>query len=427
MRIAKVLLVLIVLAMHFAVTARADEVSDWNRNLFEAARLNVPPTSPLAISRNAAVVQSAVFDAINGIERRYTPIHVEPAAARGASRRAAVVQAAYAVLVRLYPSQAAALLTKRDASIAAITDGEDSDSRSIERGIAWGQEVADAIWAWRLTDGITPAPPAFLGGMNVGQWRPTPPGFLSGAGVQFAYMTPWVIASPSQFRPAGPPALTSARYATDYNETKTMGSLNSLIRTNDQTLYSRFWNASTANSFWNQIALTLADRDDLSLSKRARLLALLNLAIADAAIGCWDAKYTYVFWRPVTAIPLGNTDGNPATAEDLSFTSLLITPNHPEYPSGHSCLSGAAGRVLATTFGENSSFSVTSDAAEMAGVIRSYGSFSEILQEIKNARVFAGIHFRSACDDGQELGVGVADYVEANALQRVHGNGGDGN
>ncbi len=179
--------------------------------------------------------------------------------------------------------------------------------------------------------------------MNVGQWRPTPPPFLSGAGVQFSYMTPWVINSPSQFRPAGPPALTSARYTTDYNETKTMGSLNSLIRTDDQTLFSRFWAVSTASAYWNQIALSLADRDNLSLSKRAHLLASLDLAMADSAIGCWDAKYTYVFWRPVTAIPLGSIDGNPATAEDSSFTSLLVTPNHPEYPSGHSCVSGGNG------------------------------------------------------------------------------------
>ena len=204
-----------------------------------------------------------------------------------------------------------------------------------------------------------------------------------------------------------------------------MGSLTSLTRTADQTLFSRFWAFSTASAYWNQIALTLADRDNLTLSKRAHLLASLDLAMADAAIGCWDAKYTYVFWRPVTAIPLGNIDGNPATVEDLSFTSLLITPNHPEYPSGHSCVSGAAGKVLSSAFGENTSFSVSSDAPEMAGVIRSYGSFSAALDEIKNARIFAGIHFRSACDDGQQLGVSVADYLRANALQRIHGNDDD--
>jgi hypothetical protein len=389
--------------------------------MFEAARVNVPPTGPIPMTRNAALVQGAVFDAVNGIERRFTPVHVDAAAPDGASKRAAAVQAAYAMLIRLYPSQLAALSAKRADSLAAIGDSQPS----IDLGIAWGQSVADAIWTWRLTDGNTPAPPPFLGGLNVGQWRPTPPSFLSGAGVQFSYMTPWVIESPSQFRPAGPPALTSDRYTADYNETKTMGSLNSTVRTDDQTLFSRFWAVSTANAYWNQIALSLADKEHYSFSKRTRLLALLNLAIADAAIGCWEAKYTYVFWRPVTAIPLGNTDGNPATVEDLSFTTLLITPNHPEYPSGHSCVSGSAAEILARTFGQHKKLTVSSDAPEMAGVVRSYDGFPEILQEIKDARVFAGIHFRSACDDGGNLGAQVGDYVKDNALRHVRADQAD--
>ena len=242
-QIVRFLLVAVVVATVFTTTASADEVTDWNRNLFEAARVNLPPTSPLAITRSAALVQAAVFDAVNGIDRRFTPVHVDPAAPDGASKRAAAVQAAYAMLIRLYPTQSAALSAKRADSLALIGDSQ----LSINLGIAWGQTVADAIWNWRLTDGITPAPPPFLGGLNVGQWRPTPPGNLPGAGVQFSYMTPWVIASPSQFRPAGPPALTSARYTADFNETKTMGSLNSLSRTDDQTLFSRFWAVSTAS------------------------------------------------------------------------------------------------------------------------------------------------------------------------------------
>jgi len=421
MKVAKLVLLFTVFATLTAHTARADEVADWNRNLFEAARLNNPPTSPLLITRNAALVQAAVFDAINGIERRYTPIHVAPAAEPGSSRRAAVVQAAYAVLVRLYPSQAATLLAKRDASIAALTDDDDDPGKSIERGIAWGQTVADAIWAWRLTDGITPAPAPFLGGANLGQWRPTPPGFLSGAGVQFSYMTPWVLESPSQFRPGGPPALNSQRYAADFNEVKLKGDISGLNRTEDESLYSRFWNFSTSLAYWNQIALTLAERQHLTLSAKSRLLALVGLSVADAAIGCWEAKYSYNFWRPVTAISLADTDGNPDTVAG-PFTSYLITPNHPDYPSGHSCVSAAAAAVLASTFGENTSFSVSSDAPEMAGVVRSYGSFSEILEEIKNARVYAGIHFRSACEDGTQLGARVAGYVQSHALRRVNGN-----
>ena len=431
-KICRGFLVLVILVGTHAITVRADEISDWNAYLFEAARLAVPPTSPLVITRSAAIFQASVFDAVNGIERRYTPIHVEPAAPRGASTRAAAVQAAYAILVKLYPAQKPDLDAKRAASLAAIShnynDNDDHDQRggrSIPRGIAWGQTVADAIFAWRSTDGFTPPPPPFFGGMNVGQWRPTPPGFLSGAGVQFAYMTPWVIASPSQFRTAGPPALTSARYTTDYNEVKSKGSLNSVTRTDDETLYARFWALSTASAYWNYIARSLAEREHLSLSKRSRLFAFVNLSMADAAIGCWESKYNYVFWRPVTAIPLGNTDGNPDTIEDPSFTTLLVTPNHPETPSGHSCVSGAAGRVLSQFFGDNTSFDVISDAPEMAGVVRSYGSFTQALEEIKNARIFAGIHFRSACNDGQQLGIGVADYVRSNALQKAHGNDDD--
>jgi len=235
-------------------------------------------------------------------------------------------------------------------------------------------------------------------------------------------MTPWVISSPSQFRPAGPPALNSARYAADFNEVKFKGDISGLNRTADESLYSQFWNASTASSFWNQIARTLSERRHLSLSENAHLFASMNLSVADAIIGCWEAKYFYTFWRPVTAIPLANTDGNPGTI-DGPYTPFIITPNHPEYPSGHSSASGAAAGVLANVFGDRTRFTVSSDAPEMAGVIRSFRSFSEALDEIRNARVFGGIHFRSACNDGQQLGDQVANYVMDNALQRIHGHG----
>jgi len=262
-------------------------------------------------------------------------------------------------------------------------------------------------------------------------WRPTPPAFAPGAGPQFAYMTPWVIGAPGQFRPAGPPALTSARYAADFNETKTMGSVSSSTRTSDQTIFAWFWASSTASYLWNNVALSLIDRthrESESDSRdqhrsatlgNARLLALLNLAIADAAIGCWDAKYTYVFWRPVTAIPLAATDSNPATTADPTWMPLFATPAHPEYPSGHSCVSGAAGVVLANYFGERTRFRVTSDV--MPGVVRQFDSFSAALEEVKDARVFAGIHFRSATNDGQTIGASVGEYVLNNAMQSIDG------
>jgi hypothetical protein len=387
-------------------------------------------SSPLIITRVAAIVQSSVFDAVNGIDPRYAPIHVAPAAPAGASQEAAAVQAAYVALLQLYPAQKSVFDARLAVSLASI--GTRESSAAIASGTAWGETVANAILTWRSTDGFTPAPPPFLGGTGVGEWRPTPPAFAPGAGPQFAYMTPWVISAPGQFRPAGPPELTSARYAADFNETKTMGSMSSTTRTADQTIFAWFWASSTASYLWNNVALSLIDRardssgDDgrrgqhhTSTLENARLLALLNLAIADAAIGCWEAKYTYVFWRPVTAIPLADTDGNPATIADPTWVPLFATPAHPEYPSGHSCVSGAAGAVLAHYFGERTRFGVTSDV--MPGVVRSFDSFSKALDEVKNARIFAGIHFRSATNDGQTLGASVAGYVLENALQPLAG------
>ncbi len=341
------LFLVLALASSVPAVVLADEVTDWNGIMLQAAHDAVPPTSPLVMTRVAAIVQASVFDAVNGIERRYTPIHVAPAAPNGASRRAAAVQAAYASLVRLYPSQTSTFDEKREASLAAIRGGDpDGGGQSVARGIEWGQTVADAIWAWRSTDGFAPPPPPFVGGIAVGQWRPTPPGFLPGAGPQFATMTPWVIETPSQFRPAGPPDLAGARYAADFNETKSMGSLSSPLRSADQTLAAQFWNSATVTYLWNHVAVDLSQRKHLTLSENSRLLALLNLAMADAGIACFEAKYHYVFWRPITAIPLADTDGNAETVADPGWTPLLVTPNHPEYPSGHSTVSSAAVAVL---------------------------------------------------------------------------------
>ena len=409
------LFVLATFAGDFATSARADVVTDWNKIMFEAA-LVPPATSPLVMSRNAAIVQAAVFDAVNGIERQYTPILVSAEAPKKASIRAAAIQAAYAILVRLYPGQKSFLDEKRAASLAALASATAAEKSAwITRGTEWGQTVADALWAARSTDSFTPAPPPFMGGMAVGQWRPTPPAMASGAGPQFAYMTPWVIQSPSQFRPEGPPALNSARYLADFNETRSKGNASSLTRTADQTIACLFWNGSSANSFWNGVAVTLATERNLTQLNNARLLALLNLAIADAAIACWEAKYHYVFWRPITAIPLAETDDNPDTTADACWAPLFATPAHPEYPSGHSSLSGAAAAVLANQFGNATTFTVKSDV--MPGVVRSFSSFSSALEEVKEARIFAGIHFRKACDDGQATGQAVATYVLGHALR----------
>jgi hypothetical protein len=408
-----------------AGSARADEVTDWNQVMFRAGLVGA--SNPLVMSRVAAIVEASVFDAVNGIDRRYTPIHVAPAAPTGASRRSAAVQAAYAALVQLYPAQKTNLDARRTQSLAVISGNAHETASGIADGIAWGQAVADGIVGWRSSDGFSSVLPPFTGGTSTGEWRPTPPAFAPGLGPQFATMVPWVIASPSQFRPAGPPALTSPQYTADFNETKTMGSVSSPVRTTDETIYSYFWNSTTASYLWNRVAVSLIERESReagehggrheALLENARLLALLNLAVADAAIACWDAKYTYVFWRPVTAIPLALTDGNASTDADATWQPLFATPSHPEYPSGHSTLSAAAATVLAAHFGKHTHFRMGSDV--LLGVVREFPSFAAALDEVRNARIFAGIHFRSACNDGQATGVAVARYVLEHGLQKV--------
>jgi len=390
-----------------AGAVRADEVTDWHEHMLVA--LGKAGVSPLVSSRDAALVSAAVFDSVNGIERRYEPIHVPAAAPRGASKRAAAVQAAYAILLARFPAQAIDLNAKWAASLAAIGDLAKSDS--MQRGVVWGQTVANAILAWRSQDGFTPPPPPFLGGNAPGQWRPTPPAFLPGAGPQFATMTPWGIQTTNQFRPSGPPALDSAQYLLELSEVWLMGSATSALRTADQTDACLFWNSGSATYLWNRVAIDLVAAQGTDLSENAHLLATLNLAIADALIACWDAKYTYVFWRPVTAIQL----------EDPDWTPLFATPNHPEYTSGHSSASSAAATVLADYFGDDTLFMVQSPA--VPGWVRFYSSFSSAVDEVADARVFAGIHFRAACEDGAILGSDVAAFILDNRMRRIHGDG----
>jgi PAP2 superfamily protein len=404
--------------------ARADEVTDWNQILLRVGLL--AGTTPLGMTRNAALVQSAVFDAVNGIDRRYTPIHVDPAGPKGASRRAAAVQAAYVMLSKLYPTQQGILDTRRKIAMAVIAFHEKDD---IAAGTTWGDKVATDIWTWRLADGFAVTTPTWPGNTAPGQWRPTPnaPGTgtsPNGAGYpQFFNMTTWSLSPPS-LAPA-PPALTDGRYARDFDEVKKMGSFSSTARTPDQTIFSLFWNSATVSYLWNTVALSLIDGDERdddgqkdwkrghhnsnTLLENARVLGELNVAMADAAIGCYSTKYTYNVWRPITAI---------RETSDPAWTPLFTTPAHPSYTSGHSCNSAAAAAVLADEFGEKTHFTVNSDL--MLGVTRSFRSFSAALEEVGNARIFAGIHFRFDCEEGQKLGEAVAAYVLESKFQRVH-------
>ena len=408
-------LLVAVLPLAMAGAAGADEVTDWHEHML-VALLKGGGNSQIR-SRNAAMVSAAVFDAVNGIERRYESILVPAVAPRGASKRAAAVQAAYVVLLNRFPAQADELGAKRTASLIAIGD----EGESMRRGIEWGQTVAEAILLWRSTDGFTPAPPPYLGSNEVGKWRPTPPALLPGAVPQFATMTPWGIESPDQFLPPGPPALDSAAYAADYNEVKAMGSATSPLRNADQTDACLFWESASPTALWDRVALDLSAAEGFELSENARLMATLNLAIADGIIACWNSKYIYEFWRPVTAIPLADTDGNDDTIPDPAWTPLLATPAHPEYVSGHSSASSAATTVLAAYFGDDTLFVVQTPAK--AGWVRLFPSFSASIAEVANARVFAGIHFRTACEDGKTLGSEVANYILENRMGRIHGEG----
>jgi hypothetical protein len=401
----------------------ADEVTDWNRIMLDALRTG--GVGGVIATRHAAIVQSAVYDAVNGIECRYQPVHVEPAAAPGASRRAAAVQAAYATLLKLFPSQQTDLNAKRAASLAAISSEEAvGNSQSIARGIEWGQQVADAIWTWRGTDGFTPAPPPFFGVAAPGQWRSTPPAFLPMAGVQFAFMPTWIINSPFQFPLSGPPPMNSPQYAADFNEVKMIGSASSPTRTADQTLAARFWaSSSSPNLFWNRLAVSLGANRHTTLSENARLLAMLNVAMADAGITVWTAKYNYNFWRPITAVTLADTDANAATIPDPGWTPLIVTPPYPDYPSGLLGVSGAAVTVLANYFGANTPVVVETDSTNPAliGVTRSFPSFPSALDELVAARIYSGIHFRTADADARQLGTSIANYIIGHAFQPLNG------
>src|SRR6266403_1594390 len=398
--------------------ATSDPVLEWigvmNTTVLTAG------TAPNVTGRVVALVSASVFDAVNGIEPRFRPLHVRPDAPHNASQRAAAIQAAYASLMNLYGTQQGAILTSQhDASLAALASTE--KPQSIAAGVAWGQSVADAIWAWRLTDGFAPTPPPFFGVQSIagtpnslGFWRPTPPANASGATPQLATITtPWVLTRPSQFRLPPPLALNTPEYAADLNEVREMGSLSSTSRSSEQTEVALFWALNTPLA-WNRVAAQLAAARGLSLTENAHLFAVLNVTLGDAIMACWDSKYRYIFWRPVTAIRAGAAPGDPDANWRPLLDSLTGTPAHPEYPSAHSTYSGAAAFILAAIFGENTPFSVTS---EIRPGTRSYASFPEAIAEIADARVFGGIHLRSSCARGNSLGRAVADYVSRHAMR----------
>ena len=378
-------------------------VIDWNRIMVASLATAAVPGAPG--TRLGAIVQAAVFDAVNGIEPQYSSIHVAPAAPRGASRQAAAAGAAHTALVAMFPLQKGNLDADLAASIAAIHPGEDASPTAIADGLGWGNSVAAQILAWRAADGFNTVLPPYVPGNSPGDWEPTPGGTGDPRFRTLAITTPFALTSPSQFRPDGPPALTSELYARDMAEVKAFGSATSAVRTATQAETAKFWQLDSPTGIWDRVADSLAEQNHFGLVRSARLLALVNVAEADAAIAVWDAKNKFNFWRPITAI--GQAD----------WTPLLVTPYFQEYPSGHSGTSGAAAAVLASFFGNHVEFTTTSSG--LPGVQRSFTTFSSAIAQVADARVFAGFHFRFSCDDASAMGAHVANYARETLMKPI--------
>ena len=396
----QLLLVGLVLSLH----TRADPLDDWAEVYLRALRAE--NTTPPLGARNTAVFTIAVADAVNAIEHRWHPFLFTTNLSSPVSIEAAVAGASYRTGIALYPSRRAdfeALLNRTRTNLPATP--------AREAGFQLGFASAEALLEARASDGTTQVP--YIPSDKPGAWRRTPPYFRPPDLPHWGLVRPFALTNSSQFRPPGPPSLRSDRYVSDYNEVKSVGSKTSLIRTADQTQAARFWSdfsgTVTPPGHWTQITLALAQSNHLALPDKARLLALVHISLADAGIACWDAKYTYNFWRPVTAA-IRADDGNPKTESDPNWESLLIAPAFPDYVSGHSTFTGAGAQVLRRWFGRDDlSFSVTSDT--VPGVTRSFLSLNTVATEIGMSRIWGGIHFHSADADGQELGRRVGDWA----------------
>jgi hypothetical protein len=401
--------------------ARAQEsgqpVIDWNRVLLSI--VNTPGAQPANIqpTRNFAILHAAIYDAVNSIDRTHEPYLISVRAPRDASETAAADAAAHTALVGLYPAQQASLDADYTAELAKVADGPAKD-----KGVRLGEQVATDLLAIRASDGSNVAPPPFVAGTNPGDYRPTPPNFPTPVFTTWGQVTPFVLDSGDQFRPAPPPQLTSDAYAAAINEVQSLGSATSTARTAEQTEIGKFWNPPIQN-FWNEIAQTVALAHHSDLPTTARMFAALNLSFADSAIAFYDAKYTYRLWRPVTAIRLADSDGNPNTVADPNWLPLAgNTAADPSYPGAHSTISAAGADVLTSFYGNDQHFSLTSPA--LPGVTRSFGSFAAAAQEAGLSRVFSGQHTRLDHVAGLTLGHAIAGFVLHNALLSAHDSSG---
>lgn len=389
----------------------ADMVIQWNKILLDAIRTVKPP--PPAGARAMAMTSLAVFDAVNSVEGKYTSYLTKVSTSLATSKEAAVAQAAYQVLSALFPSYQSNLDAQLAASLNTISDGAAKTA-----GITLGNTVANAYITSRATDGsgnvVTYTP-----GTDPGDWEPTPPAFADPLLPQWPQVKPFAMKSGSQFRPKSPPSLTSAAYARDLNQVLDLGSATSTTRTADQTDIAKFWaggaGTATPPGQWNMIAQEVSEMKCLTLGENARLFAMLNMALADAGISAWDAKYAYNLWRPITAIQNADLDGNAATTKDATWAPLLTTPPFPTYTSGHSTFSGAAAAALGAFFGTDEvSFVARSEVSGVAD--RGFTSFREAAEEAGISRIYGGIHFNFDNVEGLAAGDKIGQLVASKFL-----------
>ena len=380
--------------------------------------VRTPGAQPATVhpTRSFAIMHAAMYDAVNAIDGTHTPYVVDfTDVSRSASQDAAAAVAAHEVLVTLYPPFQGQLDAQLLQVLAGIPEGADK-----AQGISIGQAVADRILALRSNDGAHAQPIPFVFGNAPGDYQSTPPNFPRQP--QFTHwsrVTPFALARANQFRPGSPPALTSDTYSDAFDEVKALGIVNGTASSADEALTGRFWNGAIQN-YWNEITQTAALAHHLTTAQSARLFALLNLTLADGVIAFYDAKYTYTFWRPVTAIRAAVTDNNPETLADPNWLPEVInTAPDPSYPGAHAVISAGGAAVLISVLDKDEfDFNVTSEV--MPGVERSFERLSAAAEEATLSRIFAGAHFRFDLTTGQRLGREVADFVVDNFLTRRH-------
>jgi hypothetical protein len=396
-----VAVVLVAPIVQASAAAPTNAVIAWDLKAETAIYDIAQQAPPQVAGRSFAMVSGAVYDAVNAIAGKpYQPYLKAPRANGTESTDAAVATAATGVLTALFPDQRDRLRADYTESLAAIPDGH-----AKQGGIRIGNQTAAAMIASRENDG-SDGTELWPVGDEPGQWRPTPPDFANGV-AWVAHLKPFAVPDIAKFTTPGPPALTSREYARDVNEVKLLGSAMSTVRTADQTEAARWWHDRRSVSW--EIKRNLATTRGLNVLETARLFAMADVTGVDNSIACSSNKEVWGFWRPVTAIQLADTDGNPRTAADPNWTPLLVTPPFPEYPSGHACATAARTAVYQFFFGRDDiAFSATS---EQTGTTRHFSSFSNALDELLSARVWAGVHYRFASDDGADLGQSITDYV----------------